>query len=86
MCHFDNIAITDKRMTDCCSGHLDAARTARDAAVRTLVLVHITEQLESPGVRERVIGEVGQIFDGHVIFGEDGLEVPLTPIETGMIR
>ena len=86
MCHFDNIAITDKRMTDCCSGHLDAARTARDAAVRTLVLVHITEQLESPGGRERVIGEVGQIFDGHVIFGEDGLEVPLTPIETGMIR
>ena len=86
MCHFDNRAITDHRMTDCCSGHLDAARTARDAAVGTLVLVHITEQLESPGVRERVIGEVGQIFDGHVVFGADLLEVPLGPITTGVIR
>ncbi|MDP7573331.1 MAG: MBL fold metallo-hydrolase, partial [Myxococcota bacterium] len=86
MCHFDNCAITDHRMTDCCSGHLDAARTARDAAVGTLVLVHITEQLESPGVRERVIGEVGQIFDGHVVFGADLLEVPLGPITTGVIR
>jgi ribonuclease BN (tRNA processing enzyme) len=86
MCHFDNQAITDNRMTDCCSGHLDAARTARDAAVQTLVLVHITEQLESPGVRERVLFEVGKIFDGHVVFGEDLLELPLGPIETGVIR
>jgi ribonuclease Z len=31
MCHFVNGAIADPRLTESCSGHLDAARTARDA-------------------------------------------------------
>lgn len=86
MCHFLNGVVTDERLTSCCSGHLDAARTARDAGVKTLVLVHLTEQLETPGVRERVLYEVGGIFDGQVILGEDLLEVPLGTIGTEAIR
>ena len=86
MCHFDNGAVTDKRLTSCCSGHLDAARTAREAGVGKLVLVHITQQLESPGVRERVLHEVGEIYEGTTIFGEDLTEIPLGPIETGALR
>ena len=77
MCHMMNGVVTDPRITGCCSGHLDAARTARDAGVKTLVLVHITNQMEGPGVRERVLREAGEIFDGDIIFGEDLLEVPL---------
>ena len=49
MCHFINGVVTDSRLTSCCSGHLDAARTARDAQVSTLVLVHLTEQVSRPG-------------------------------------
>ena len=37
MCHFINGAVTDERLTNSCSGHLDAAATARDAGVKTLV-------------------------------------------------
>lgn len=77
MCHFINGVVTDERLTSGCSGHLDAARTARDAGVRTLVLVHITEQLEKPGMRERILHEVGEVFRGTVVFGEDLMEVPL---------
>jgi ribonuclease Z len=86
MCHLDNNSVTDPRITECCSGHLDAARTARDAGVRTLVLVHITEQMEAVGVRERVLQEVGEIFSGNTIFGEDLLEVPVSAIQTGALR
>ncbi len=78
--------VTDPRLTDCCSGHLDAARTARDANVRTLVLVHITEQVEQPGIRERILHEAAEIFDGQIIFGEDLLEVPISAIEAEPIR
>ena len=86
MCHFINGVVTDERLTNCCSGHLDAAATARDAGVKTLVLVHLTEQLETPGVQERVLHEVGEVFDGQVILGQDLLEVPLGTIDAEPVR
>jgi ribonuclease BN (tRNA processing enzyme) len=86
MCHFVNDLVidgvgTDPRLLDCCSGHLDAARTARDAGVNTLVMVHLTEQIDRPGIRERVLYEAHQIFDGNIIFGQDLLDVPLESIK-----
>ena len=86
MCHLINNMETDERITNCVSGHRDAATTARDANVKTLVLVHITEQLEKPGVRERVIREAGEIFGGNIIFGEDLLDVPIGPIQPEELR
>lgn len=86
MCHFINGVVTDERLTSCCSGHLDAARSARDAGVGTLVLVHLTEQLETPGVRERMLHEVAEIYDGQVICGQDLLDVPVGRIETEEIQ
>jgi ribonuclease Z len=83
MCHFVNGAEGDPRLTAATSGHLDAARTALDAGAGTLVLVHITEQVEQPGVRERVIHEAAEIFPGRIIFGEDRLDISIDagPIE-----
>ena len=86
MCHMINGVVTDPRITDCCSGHLDAARTATEAGVRTLVLVHITEQLEQPGIRERILLEAGKAFSGQIIFAEDLLTVPLDDIVPAEIR
>lgn len=86
MCHLVNGVVTDPRITGGCSGHLDAARTARDADVKTLVLVHLTEQIEQVGIRERVLYEAGEIFDGHIIFAEDLLNVPLEEIAPQAIR
>ena len=86
MCHFINGVVTDSRLTNCCSGHLDAARTARDAQVSTLILVHLTEQVSRPGIRERLVYEAGQIFDGHIIFGEDLLDIPIDGIKAELIQ
>jgi ribonuclease BN (tRNA processing enzyme) len=54
--------------------------------VKTLVLVHITEQLEQPGVRERIVHEAAEVFSGQIIFGEDLLDVPLGDIAPLEIR
>ncbi len=77
MCHFVNGAEADPRLTESCSGHQDAARTACEAGVNTLVLVHITEQVEQPGIRERVLHEAAEIFPGRIIFGEDLLDLDI---------
>ena len=79
MCHFINGEEADPRMTEACSGHLDAARTAQEAGVRTLVLVHLTEQVLAPGLRERMCAEAAAVFDGTIVVGEDLLAVPISP-------
>jgi len=37
---------------------------------------HMTLQFDRPGMRERVIREVGDIYKGNVYFGEDLMEIP----------
>ncbi len=86
MCHYVSGEETDLRTTSTCSGHIEAAETARDAAVGTLVLTHITERVEHPGVRERVIHEAAAIFPGRIIFGEDLLDVPMAVTGVERIR
>ena len=86
MCHFINGVVTDERITSCCSGHLDAAKTATDAGVKTLVLVHITEQVNQVGIRERILKEAGSNFEGNIIFAEDLLDVPLAGVEPEIIQ
>ena len=86
MCHMRNGAVTDPRITSSCSGHTDAAHTAAEANVKTLVLVHITEQMEQPGIKEQILAEAAQIFDGQIIFGEDLLKVPIGNISLQKIR
>ena len=80
MCHFLNGVETDPRLTSSCSGHLDAARTAAAAGVEKLVLIHLTEQITRPGIRERMVAEAAAEFGGTVILGEDLMEIPLDPI------
>ena len=58
------------------AGHLEAARVAREAEVKNLVLSHIPDQMDLPGVRERVIKEVSGVFDGNLFWGEDLMEIP----------
>jgi len=86
MCHFVNGVVTDPRLTTCCSGHLDAARTAKEANVRTLVLSHVTEQVEQPGVREQVVAEASDIYGGNIVFGEDLLDVPVGDVGVSKIQ
>jgi ribonuclease BN (tRNA processing enzyme) len=52
-------------------GTLDAARLARDAGVKRLVLAHTFPPLERLGSKERAISDVARIFEGEIIFGEE---------------
>ena len=45
--------------------------------MRNLVASHITEQMDVPGVRERLIREMSQIFKGNLFFVEDLMENPV---------
>ena len=77
MCHFLNGVERDARLTASCSGHLDAARTAAEAGVKTLVLVHMAEHFDDPGTRERALDEAAGVFKGRIVWGEDLLDIPL---------
>ena len=77
MCHFLTGTAPSRAFATSCCGHLELAALAAEAGVRTLVITHITEQFDRPGVRERTISEMAQVFKGTIIFGEDGLSVPI---------
>jgi ribonuclease Z len=58
-------------------GHLELARLAQAANVRSVVISHVTEQIDQPGVRERLVREMADIYRGNIIFGEDLMEIPI---------
>ena len=76
MCHYLTGTSLSKTFAAFTMGHLELATLAQSANVRNLVLSHVTSQFDLPGVRERVLREVCEIFKGDVFFGEDLMEVP----------
>ena len=78
MCHFLNGPDKDPRLTSTCSGHLDAARTAQSAGVKTLVLVHLTSQFAHEEAIHRVVEETKDIFHGTVVIGKDLEEIEVS--------
>ena len=60
-----------------CGNHIDNARTAARAGVKTLVLTHVTAELDQPGVREQILEEMSRQFGGTVVWGQDLLELRL---------
>lgn len=68
-----------------CGNHLDTAQVAANAGVGTVVLTHMTEQIDHPGVRERIIADMAGIYDGSIIWGEDLMEIPIKPHSLGRI-
>lgn len=77
MCYFvsGSFLKPDQKLTS--SGHLEAARTAAKAGVKTLVATHFTPQMDALGVKEKCLAEMREIFDGRIIWGEDLMEIPL---------
>ena len=59
------------------SGHLEVAQTAQDANVKNCVITHVTEQMDGIGMHEKLLREMGEIYDGNLIWGEDLMEIPL---------
>jgi ribonuclease Z len=70
-----------------CGNHRDNAIIAKRAGVKTPVLTHLLAQIDQAGVREQIVHEIQQVFQGKVIWGEDLMRLSLTgsrlaPIET----
>ncbi len=77
MCHYLSGTEPSKTFAAFTMGHMELAELAQAAQVKNLVLSHVTLQFDRPGMRERVVREVGQVFKGNIFFGEDGMEIPL---------
>ncbi|MEZ4972739.1 MAG: MBL fold metallo-hydrolase [Cyclobacteriaceae bacterium] len=54
-----------------CGNHKDNAEVAQKAGVKTLVLTHLLGQIDQPRVREQIVHEIQETFDGKVVWGED---------------
>jgi ribonuclease Z len=79
MCHFISGTALSPEMNRLNMGHLELARLGHAAGVRNLVVSHVTEQMDVPGVRERLIREMSAIYAGNLFFGEDLMEIPVCP-------
>lgn len=77
MCHSISGSALNAEFEKCNGGHLEVARLAQAAGVRNLVASHISEQMDVPGVRERLIREMSEIYRGNLFFGEDLMEIPV---------
>ena len=60
-----------------CGNHRDNALIAKRAGVKTLVLTHLLAQIDRPAVREQIVHEIRETFDGAVIWGEDLMRLTL---------
>jgi ribonuclease BN (tRNA processing enzyme) len=77
MCHFISGTALSPEMDKHNMGHLELARLGHEACVRNLVVSHVTEQMDVPGVRERLIREMSVLYAGNLFFGEDLMQIPV---------
>ncbi|OZI26170.1 MBL fold metallo-hydrolase [Bordetella genomosp. 9] len=76
MCHYMSGTAPSKTFEAFTMGHMELAEMAAGANVRNLVISHVTEQFDRPGLRERIVCEIGQVYKGNIFFGEDGMRIP----------
>jgi ribonuclease Z len=84
MCSYISGSVDNEATRRGTSGHIEAARTAAAARARRLVMTHIYNQFDIPGVRERVIAEMARVYDGTIVLGEDLMELSPQPPAPGV--
>lgn len=68
-----------------CGNHKDNAETAKRAGVKTLVLTHLLGQIDQPRIREQIVHEIQEVFDGKVVWGEDLMQLTFAgPVIAGI--
>jgi len=75
MCHrISGTHLSDAANTTS-SGHMDVARFAAEARVKTCVLSHISEQMDVPGIPERLVREIGEVYAGNLVWAQDLMQI-----------
>jgi ribonuclease BN (tRNA processing enzyme) len=69
--HYLNGFDFDRKESGVLSKQQVVATLARDAGVKTLVTTHHGPAIDRNGVRERVIGDIAEIFKGQLVWGQD---------------
>lgn len=62
------------------AGHLDVAEIAAKAGVKKCVLTHLSEQMNVPGLPERLVAEIREVYHGDVVWGRDLAEIGFGPV------
>jgi ribonuclease BN (tRNA processing enzyme) len=66
--------------------HRDNALMAQRAGTKVLVLTHLLDQIDRPTIREQIVHEIRQVFDGRVVWGEDLMRLGLSGTSVGAIE
>ncbi|MFT5175231.1 MAG: ribonuclease Z [Gammaproteobacteria bacterium] len=77
MCHFISGTELNEEMAENNMGHLQLARLGQASAAKNVVISHVTEQMDVPGVRENILRTMGEIYSGNLFFGEDLMQIPM---------
>jgi ribonuclease Z len=59
------------------TGTLDAAKLARDAGAKMLVMTHTGPRICTPNIRKQAVADMAKIFTGKIVFGEELMAVDL---------
>lgn len=77
----DNLSAILSDILDYHASPAEAARAARDAGARELILYHIVPPLPSKQLHRMFVGEAGREFSGRITLAKDGMIISL-PAET----
>ncbi len=77
MCQYITGTEPSEAYTKGCMGHRELAELGAKTGVRTLVMSHMLLQMDVPGVKEKLIAEMQEIYKGNLFWGEDLMQVPL---------
>jgi ribonuclease Z len=75
MCHRISGTHLSEAAKTTSSGHMEVAEFAAGARVRTCILSHISEQMDVPGIPERLLREIGGTFGGNLVWGQDLMQL-----------
>ncbi len=64
--------------------HMENARLAHKANVKTVVLTHLQPGLDRVGVKEQMLLDMYAVYTGRIIIGEDKMELPTEFEELGI--
>ena len=74
---WDHQEAMDAAIIEIIAGTLVAAKLARDAGAKTLILAHQGSNLCRPGSREKAIADISKVFRGEIIFSKELMTIDL---------
>jgi ribonuclease BN (tRNA processing enzyme) len=77
MCQYTAGTPLPPEATRTAASHIDVARMVAAAGARMLVLTHISQQLDEPLAKARVLRDIATLYAGDIVWGEDLMELTI---------